>query len=87
MGFGLRWDSGRAVDRVLGPKIGYDITDDIILAETAQISHFTPKNSRNSTKYPQQYLEGHKNGKGYVKNAELPCNWVYIGVVLVIFRI
>ena len=26
MGFGVGWDSGRALYKVFGPKIGYDIT-------------------------------------------------------------
>ena len=38
MGFGLRWDSGRAVDRVFGLKIGYDITAGCILTRVLKIT-------------------------------------------------
>ena len=38
MGFGLGWDSGRAGDRGFGPKIGYDITDDIILPKLLKLA-------------------------------------------------
>ena len=38
MGFGLGWDSGRAVDRVFGLKIGYDITAGCILTRVLKIT-------------------------------------------------
>ena len=38
MGFGLGWNSGRAVDRVFGLKIGYDITAGCILTRVLKIT-------------------------------------------------
>ena len=38
MGFGLGWESGRAVDRVFGLKIGYDITAGCILTRVLKIT-------------------------------------------------
>ena len=38
MSFRLGWDSGRAVDRVFDLKIGYDISDDIILPKLLKLA-------------------------------------------------
>ena len=72
MGFGLGWDSGRAVGRVFGLKIGYDITDDIILPELlklatlpltiAPIAPNTPNNSLRDMKMDKGMLNYHVIG-------------------------
>ena len=68
MGFGLGWDSGRAVDSVFGLKIGYDITDDIILPKLLKLATLPLKiapiapNAPNNMKMDKGMLKYHVIG-------------------------
>ena len=67
MGFGLGWYSGRAVDRVFGPKRGYDITDDIIVAKLLKLPTLPRKIAPIAPNTPNNSLRDKKMHKGMLK--------------------
>ena len=67
MGFGLGWDSGRAVDRVFGLKIGYDITDDIIVPKLLKLATLPLKIAPIAPNTPNNSLRDMKMDKGMLK--------------------
>ena len=67
MGFGLGWDGGRAVDGVFGLKIGYDITDDIILPKLLKLATLPLKIAPITPNTPNNSLRDMKMDMGVLK--------------------
>ena len=73
MGFGLGRDSGRAVDMVFVLKIGYNITDDIILPKLLKLATLPLKIAPIAPNTPNNSLRDMKMDKGMLHYHVIGC--------------